>query len=94
MNTINEEIKTKIIFILKNHDVIRAAVFGSLARNEATEKSDVDILVELPEKKGLLDLVGIKLDLEDELGKKVDVLTYKSLNPKFKDAVLAELELI
>ena len=45
------EIKRKVIFILKSHDVKKAAVFGSFARGEETEKSDVDIAIILKNKK-------------------------------------------
>lgn len=91
MKSLDEKTKTKIILILRKHEVIHAAVFGSFARGEATKKNDLDLLVELPEKKSLLDLVDIKLDLDDELGKKIDVLTYTSINPKIKESVMSEM---
>lgn len=84
----NEFMKQKIIFILRKHDVIHAAIFGSFARNEANKQSDIDILVDLPDTKSLFDLVSIKLDLQDELGIDVDVLTYASINPKIKENVI------
>lgn len=87
---LNEEIKTKIVNILKNNDVLGAYIFGSFARNEGTEESDIDIIVDLPKNKSLFDLVGIKLELEDELGIKADVVTTKSLNSKIKEKVLQE----
>jgi predicted nucleotidyltransferase len=59
----DDKMKSEIIYILKNHSVIHAALFGSFARGEASEQSDIDLLVELPESKSLLDLVELKLDL-------------------------------
>jgi hypothetical protein len=85
-----EEIKHKIITILEQHDVARAAIFGSFARGEAEENSDLDILIEFGGEKSLLDLVALKLELEESLGRNVDVLTYKSLHPAIREKVLEE----
>lgn len=85
-----EEIKSIIIPLLKEYDIKRAALFGSLVRGEETDESDIDLLVELPEKSSLLDLAGLKIDLEELLAKKVDVLTYDSLHPLLKDRILDE----
>jgi len=85
-----EKIKELILDILKNYDVKRASLFGSIARGDATDKSDVDLLVEFEGKKSLLDLAGLKLDLEDLLHCKVDVLTYNSINPLLRERILNE----
>ncbi|CAB3289243.1 DNA polymerase beta domain protein region [Methanocaldococcus lauensis] len=84
------EIKIKIIPILLKHGVKRASIFGSYARGEHKETSDVDILVEFGEGKSLLDLVRLKYELEEVLGKKVDLLTYNSIHPLLKDRILKE----
>ncbi|MEK7167263.1 MAG: nucleotidyltransferase family protein [Patescibacteria group bacterium] len=76
------KIKRKILPILKKNDVIKASIFGSFARNEETQESDVDILVELQKNKSLLDFIHLKNELEDLLEQKVDLLTYKGINPK------------
>jgi len=89
MNDI-QEISSKIISILRKHQVKRAALFGSVARGEASEDSDVDLLVEFEGRKSLLDLVGLKLDLEDNFHRKFDVLTYDSLHPLLKERILKE----
>ncbi|HOK29043.1 MAG TPA: nucleotidyltransferase family protein [bacterium] len=85
-----EEIREKILPILKKYKVKRAGIFGSMARNEETEKSDIDILVELPDEASLLDLVGLKMELEEVLRKKVDVLTYDSIYPPLREPILSE----
>ena len=85
-----EEINEKIIPILRRNSVKRAALFGSTVRGEAGEKSDVDILIEFEGGKSLLDLVGLKLELEEKLQRDVDVLTYKSLHSLLKDKILSE----
>ena len=85
-----EEIRNKIVPILKHHGVIRAAVFGSFVRREMKEDSDIDILVELPKEKSLLDFVALKLELEETLGRKVDLVEYSTIHPLLKERVLRE----
>lgn len=87
-------IKNQIVPILKRQGVLRASIFGSFARGEETKTSDVDILVKLSRDKTLLDLVGLKLELEDELGRNVDVLTYDGINHRLKDIILKEQKII
>jgi predicted nucleotidyltransferase len=84
-------IKRRSLPILKRHNVIRAAIFGSFARGTATAKSDIDFLIEYRSKnKSLLDLVGLKLDLEERLDRKVDIVTYSSINWRLRERILAE----
>jgi len=85
-----EEIKKKILPILRKYSVKRAGIFGSVARGEAEEESDLDILVELPKKASLLDLAGLKIELEEELKIKVDVLTYNSIYHLLLEPILGE----
>lgn len=90
MNTATlEEIKTKVLPILKEAKVKRAALFGSYVRATNTKQSDIDILVELPDDATLFELGGLKVTLEEELKKKVDVVTYKSISPIIKESVLS-----
>ncbi|MBI5598200.1 MAG: nucleotidyltransferase family protein [Deltaproteobacteria bacterium] len=85
-----EDIKEDLVAVLRKNGVKRAALFGSIARGEATEKSDIDLLVEFEGRKSLLDLAGLKLEIQERLGREVDVLTYGSLNPLLKDRILRE----
>jgi uncharacterized protein len=85
-----DEIKSKIIPVLRKYEVTKAGIFGSYARGEASEDSDVDILVDLPKNKSLFDLVGLKQDLEEILSTKVDVVTYKSLYHLLREPIFAE----
>jgi uncharacterized protein len=80
-------IKKKIIPILRKNDVVRAGIFGSYARGEAKKKSDIDIIIQPPRGMGL-GFVGMKLELEEKLGKKVDLLTYNSISPYLKKYIL------
>ena len=83
-----QNIADKILPVLKRHDVRKAGVFGSIVRGEWTEGSDVDVLVELPPNLSLFDFIGIKLELEDVLGKKVDLVEYASIKPRIRERIL------
>ena len=89
-----QNIKQKIIPVLKRQGVTKAALFGSAARGEIKKRSDIDLLVNLKRGKTLLDLVGLKLELEEKLGRKVDVLTYNGINHRLKDIILSEQKII
>ena len=89
-----KDVKSYIISVLKKHGVAKASLFGSYVRGEQTTDSDIDILVELEENKSLLDLIRLEMELAEVLGRKVDVLTYGSLNNLIKDNILRERELI
>ena len=65
-------------------------VFGSVARDEASDSSDVDFLVELEPGRSLFDLGGLGADLEALLGRKVDVAEVKGLSPHLRERVLQE----
>lgn len=90
MNEQIQAVRDRIIGILMRNGVKRAALFGSVARGEMTEASDIDLLVEFEGRKSLLDIAGLKLELEDALGRRVDLLTYRSLHPLLRDRILAE----
>lgn len=94
MKTEINEIKKKAIPILKRNGVVKAGIFGSYAKGKARKTSDVDILIKFKGDKSLLDLVGLKIELEDRLRKKVDILTYNSINPLLKEKILKEEERI
>ena len=85
-----KEIENKILPVLKQYRVRRASLFGSIVRGEMSEESDIDLLVELPETASLLDLAGLKIDIEELLSRNVDVLTYDSLHPLLRDRILSE----
>jgi uncharacterized protein len=65
-------------------------VFGSVARDEAGEASDVDLLVAPGPRTTLFDLSGFALDVEEIVGRHVDVATPRGLKARIKDRVLAE----
>ena len=86
----NNQLKVQIVPILKAAGVKRAALFGSFARGEAGPDSDIDILVEMPDKASLFDLVNLENELKDYLGRDIDLVTYEALHPLLRKRVLAE----
>jgi hypothetical protein len=85
-----EDIKKKVLSIFKKYGVRKASLFGSVVRGEATENSDIDILVEIGNNISLLDFVGLKLELEEVLGRRVDLGEYDTIKPIIKDRILSE----
>ncbi|MCG6136466.1 MAG: nucleotidyltransferase family protein [Nostoc sp. LLA-1] len=76
--------------VLKKLGVKSLALFGSVARDEATPVSDVDILVEFEPPVTFDRYMDVKFYLEDQLGKKVDLVTKKSLKPQIRASVEQE----
>jgi uncharacterized protein len=82
--------RAEILAAAARHGVANVRVFGSVARRDATPTSDVDFLVDLEQGRGLLDLAGLLVELEDLLGRPVDVVTVPGLKARIRDRVLRE----
>jgi len=85
------EIQSAVRDVLRRRGVVRASVFGSVARGEASPSSDVDFLVEFEPGRSLVDLAGLRLDLAEVLDRHVDVATRGSLHPALRERILKEL---
>lgn len=72
------------------HGASNVRVFGSVARGEDTESSDIDLLVEMEPERSLLDLIGLRNDLKDLLGSEVDVCTDNNLYWLLRRKILRE----
>ena len=72
----------------------RLRIFGSVARGQDHEGSDLDLLVDVPAGTSLLQIVGLQLDIEDALGVKVDLCTERELHPDLRSRILAEARLL
>lgn len=79
-----------ILRIAAQHGAHNVRVFGSVGRGDARSDSDVDLLVELEPGRSLLDLGGLLMDLQDLLGREVDVVTDKGLRDRIRARVLKE----
>ena len=64
--------------------------FGSVARGEDHEGSDIDLLVDMPMGTSLLQIVGLQHEIEDALGLRVDLCTERELHPTLRPRILAE----
>lgn len=84
------EKRDEILRIAAAHGGRDLKVFGSWARGEAKPGSDIDILLKLDPGRSLLDMIAIEQDLEDFLGRKVDVLTEASISPYMRQQVLKD----
>jgi predicted nucleotidyltransferase len=74
----------------KEYGVKSLAIFGSVARNEETEESDIDILIEFGQPVGLFEFVRIKDQLEKLLNRPVDLVTPEALKKQLKEQILKE----
>jgi predicted nucleotidyltransferase len=90
MSTLLQKHRDQILRIARSHGARRVRVFGSVARGEDRDGSDLDIVVDLEPGHDLLDIVAIKQDLEKLLGRHVDVVTEQALSSYVRDEVLRE----
>ena len=94
--------KEQLIFLLiKNKEIIKAygvktlGVFGSFVRNEQKASSDIDLIVEFhPEKKSYKNFIGLIFYLEELFGRKVELLTPKSMSPYIEPYIMEEVEYV
>jgi len=82
--------REEILRIAAQHGARNVRVFGSWARGEATEKSDLDLLVEMESGRSLIDMIELQLDLEELLGRQVDVVTDDGLYWLLRRKILRE----
>jgi uncharacterized protein len=82
--------RAEILRLAASHGARNVRVFGSVARGETGPESDVDFLVDLDPDRTLLDLGGLLMDLQDLLGRKVDMVTEKGLHWYIRDRVTRE----
>ncbi|KGG79472.1 nucleotidyltransferase [Caloranaerobacter azorensis H53214] len=87
---IEKKLKSNKEYLIEKYHVKRIGIFGSYARGEQTECSDVDILVEFSRPIGW-EFIDLKYYLEDLLNMKVDLVTVNALKPQIKDKILKEV---
>ena len=80
----------EILRLAAQHGASNIRVFGSVARGEADAQSDVDFLVDMERGRSLLDLGGLLMDLQELLGRPVDVVTERGLRERIRERVLRE----
>ncbi|MCP4591024.1 MAG: nucleotidyltransferase [bacterium] len=82
--------REKIVAIAARYGARNVRVFGSVARGDADDKSDVDFVVDFDDGASLMDHAGLLMELQELLGRKVDVAPEKYLRPRLRDRVLEE----
>ena len=90
LDTLRAERREEILRLAEQHGAHSLRVFGSVARGEATENSDFDLLVAWEPGRSLMDHAGLVEDLQNLLGMKVHVGTEKSLHWYVRDRILRE----
>ena len=92
MHPLIEAHRAGILTLAERHGVRNVRVFGSMARGDADDASDIDLLVSLaPDKTGLA-LGALLMDVQSLLGRRVEVLTESGLHPAIRDRVLKEAQ--
>lgn len=86
LNNLKEYLKPYI----DEYGIVKAAVFGSYARNAQREESDLDLLIEFNKSFDMIQFIHLKNMLEESLGKRIDIVEYCSLSPFIKEQVLRE----
>jgi hypothetical protein len=91
-----QNIKEITLPILKNYGIAKAFIFGSYARGEQREDSDIDLLIEYkPDaKRSLFTLARLKIELEEALQRDVDVVTENALSPYIRESALKSKQVI
>ena len=79
-----------VLTLAAKHGATHVRVFGSVARGEADEASDIDFLVRMAPGRSLFDLGALVMDLEDLLGRRVDVVTERGLRPRAREHILRD----
>jgi hypothetical protein len=82
--------RKQILALATKYGASEVRVFGSFARGTADESSDVDFLVNLAPGRSLFDLGGLLYELQQLIGRRVDVVTPAGLRPRIRDRVLKE----
>lgn len=90
LNDLLQEKREDILRLAREHGAYNVRVFGSVARGEADEASDIDLLVDMEKGRSLLDIGGLLMDLQDLLGRDVDVVTEQGLRSRIKEHILRE----
>ncbi|MFQ5405655.1 MAG: nucleotidyltransferase family protein [Candidatus Micrarchaeia archaeon] len=83
-----------ITSILASYGAKKVSLFGSYARGEEKRGSDIDLVVEFKKKKSLLELVRIENEVSEKVGKKIDLLTEKSISPYVLERIAGERKVL
>jgi predicted nucleotidyltransferase len=84
----------KLVELCRQNDVRQIGVFGSVARGEAGEQSDIDLVVSFSKRISLLKMVALERQISDALGRKVDLLTEDAISPYLRERIKRDLQVL
>jgi predicted nucleotidyltransferase len=84
----------KLVELCRQNDVRQIGVFGSVARGEADEQSDIDLVVSFSKRISLLKMVALERQISDALGRKVDLLTEDAISPYLRERIKRDLQVL
>ena len=87
-----DRILSVVVRRLKKEGARKISLFGPYARHEEGAKSDIDLLVDFPKEKTLLEIVRIERELSEKTGKKIELVTKNSVNPLLRETIAREME--
>lgn len=90
MHPLIETHRQRLLELARQRGIDAVRVFGSMARGDARDDSDVDLLVSPPARHAAIALGGLLMDAQDLLGRRVDIVTEAGLHPALRERVLAE----
>lgn len=90
MNALLESKRQAVLDLARRYGITHVSVFGSMAREDATATSDIDLLVDIGEKTTGFGLGRLLMDLQDLLGRRVDLVTEQALHPSIREKILRE----
>ena len=82
--------KEEILVVAQQHGIMNIRIFGSVARGDDNLQSDIDLLVDLEKGLTLFDLGGALIQLQDLLGRKVDIVTERGLHWYLREKIMKE----
>lgn len=85
-----KDIKKKIEPTLRKNNVKKLSIFGSVARGDDKKGSDIDLLVKFKGERSLIDLIALRIDLEGQLNRRVDLITYDSVSPLLRESIFRD----
>ncbi len=90
MHPLIEAHRAEILALAKRRGINNVRVFGSMARGDADEASDVDLLVSIPRNKSGLALGGLLMDVQELVQRRVDIVSDQGLHPALRERILSE----
>jgi predicted nucleotidyltransferase len=85
---------TTLVEVCRRNDVTMVGVVGSMARGEATDRSDIDLIVRFAKPKSLVGVIALEQQLTAALGREVDLLTEAGLSPYLRERILRDLRVV